>query len=432
MSNNSGSVHQSLNTTSNQSLFVENISSAIMSNLNKKSEIYNTIKEIRKNFNLKEEQPASKKYHITLHVLNFNKSHPQTNKIKDNLKKITQECYGVMYDNVDLLFNGYGIYGNFFVMKLKPSKQLITDFRMCLYNNIEKLLGIKLKGPGKHNKYIYEMTENDDTPLYGLNESFYYGKNNWEPHISLFKLTEKTIADPRKTVKEYIEERGGDLQNVASIESKFDKLKKYDKEIIFNNKNFFDIVISSYGAGMKNKIETIKLKKGKKGKKTKKLKSVLKKGNKKTRKNLKVHFKEKADVVKYKDDEKANSKKEIKKEPIIDKPKNKIKKKKKKSNKDINKNNFKKERDSNTELHPNEIELQERNNKAKIKKGKKVKKQRFVKEDAVADREINVKNVKKNKDGGKEPFGVFSWDVIMLLGAIIAPIYVYKDIMLNV
>lgn len=445
MSSDSNNTHQSLNTTSDKNLFVDNISCAIMSNLNRDSDIYNTVKEIRKDVNLKEEPVASKDFHITLHQLNFNKSHPQTKKIRDNLKNIVKECYEIMFDNVDLLFNGYEIYGNFFVMKLKVSKELITDFRMCLYKNIEKILGVKIKGPGKHNKFIYETTENDNTPLYGLNEAFYYGKNNWAPHISLFKLNEKLISDPSKTVKDYIEEKGGNLQDIESIKSKFDSLKKYDKTIGFNNKNFFDIKISLYSEGVKNEIKTIDLKKGKKTakkktvkKKTKKLKSSIKKGNKKTKKNLKVHFKEKAEVIKYKDDEKSNVKKEVKNEPISDKPK-KLKRKKKDKGEKNDKNekngkaNFKNDRKENVELHPNEINLQKKNNNAKKIKGKKVKNQRFVNDNTVEDRvKKNKKGKKNNEEESGETFGVFSWNVIMLVGAIIAPIFVYKDVMLNV
>ena len=504
MSNNSASLHQSLSNNSNNELFVDNISCAIMSNLNKKSEIYNIIKEIRKNFNLKEELSGSKKHHITLHVINFNKSHPLTSKVKDNLKKITKECYEKTFNNIDFIFNGYYVYDNFFVMKLKPSKQFITDFRMCLYNNIKSLLKIKLNGPDKHNKYIYYISENDNTPLYGLNEKFYYGKDNWEPHISLFKLNEKIISDSNKTVKEYIEEKGGDLQNIKSIESIFDTLKPVENSIGFNTKNFFDIVISSYGKGIKNKIETIKFKDVKTGKKTKKLKSALKRGNKKTKKKLKVHFKPKIKVIKFKSDEKSNTKNKENTELISYGKKNTIKKdKKKKSEEEGNKdelvnrfkkgdkvmvysnsnnewcngeisyikgnnvsvnfstkknpneiltklvpinskdikfakkiddkndnNNFSKKRVNNTELHPNEIDLQMRNNNAKIKKGMKVKKQRFVKDYNIEKEKEKeeVKDIKKEK----ESFGAFSWDAIMLIGALIAPIYVYKDIILNV
>ena len=489
----SGSIitHQSLNTTSDKKLFVDNISCAIMSSLNRDSDIYNIVKEIRKDVNLKEESVASKHFHITLHQLNFNNSHPQTKKIRDNLKNIVKECYEIMFDNVDLLFNGYEIYGDFFVMKLKVSKELITDFRMCLYKNIEKILGVKIKGPGKHNKFIYETTENDNTPLYGLNEAFYYGKNNWAPHISLFKLNEKLISEPSKTVKDYIEEKGGNLQDIESIKSKFDSLKKYDKTIGFNNKNFFNIIISSYGAGMKNEIKTIDLKKGKK---TKKLKSSIKSGGKKTKK--KVHFKSKIKVIKFDNTKKTNIKNKLEEEPIfygkkaISRKKNKKKQKNVNSNNKIKKgdklqvysnsndewcegvvnyvkgknvsvnfftknkpkdiltkiipinskdikfttsnkkedNNFKKQRHDNTELHPNEIKLQQRNNQGKINNGKKVKEQRFVSDNTLENR---VKKVKKKKEKSEE-FGVFSWNVIMLVGAIIAPIFVYKDVMLNV
>ena len=91
-------------------------------------------------------------------------------------------------------------------------------------------------------------------------------------------------------------------------------------------------------------------------------------------------------------------------------------------------NNFKNQRRDNTELHPNEIKLQQRNNQGKINNGKKVKKQRFVTDNTVENR---VKKVKKKKEKS-EGFGVFSWDAIMLIGAIIAPIYVYRDIISNV
>ena len=78
MSSGSNSTHQSLNTTSDKNLFVDNISCAIMSNLNRDSDIYNTVKEIRKDVNLKEEPVASKDFHITLHQLNFiNRIHKQ-------------------------------------------------------------------------------------------------------------------------------------------------------------------------------------------------------------------------------------------------------------------------------------------------------------------------------------------------------------------
>ena len=44
----------------------------------------------------------------------------------------------------------------------------------------------------------------------------------------------------------------------------------------------------------------------------------------------------------------------------------------------------------------------------------------------------NKKGKKNNEEESGETFGVFSWNVIMLVGAIIAPIFVYKDVMLNV
>ena len=48
MSSDSNNTHQSLNTTSDKNLFVDNISCAIMSNLNRNSDICNTVKEIGK------------------------------------------------------------------------------------------------------------------------------------------------------------------------------------------------------------------------------------------------------------------------------------------------------------------------------------------------------------------------------------------------
>ena len=155
---------------------------------------------------------------------------------------------------------------------------------------------------------------------------------------------------------------------------------------------------------------------------------------------MKVHFKEKAEVIKYKDDEKSNVKKEVKNEPISDKSK-KLKRKKKDKGEKNDKNdknekngkaNFKNDRKENVELHPNEINLKKRNNNAKKIKGKKVKNQRFANDNTVEDRVKKNKKGKKNNEESGETFGVFSWNVIMLVGAIIAPIFVYKDVMLNV
>lgn len=209
----------------------------------------------------------------------------------------------------------------------------------------------------------------------------------------------------------------------------------------------------------------------KKTKKNKKvLKGVLKNGNKKTKKNLKVNFEPNMDVIKYHKEDKANVKNKIKKEPIINKTKKKIKnekiikleynkykkvkknklsrkgevkkenytqhakdkyekqKKDEKQNKDENnkkEKKFKEERKGNVELHPNEIKLQGRNNVVKKKMGIEIKEKRFINKEEVK------KKSKKEKVYGYN-FKVFSWDVIMLLGALIAPIYVYNDMVLNI
>ena len=41
-----------------------------------------------------------------------------------------------------------------------------------------------------YKKYFVYSTP-DSIPLYGIHQ-YYHGENNWEPHISLFKLKEKS------------------------------------------------------------------------------------------------------------------------------------------------------------------------------------------------------------------------------------------------
>ena len=76
----------------------------------------------------------------------------------------------------------------------------ITKFRLCLYDKIAQLIELKdhssfkgrMVGKTISNKKHFIYSTPDGMPLYGIHE-YYHGQSNWEPHISLFKLKEKSL-----------------------------------------------------------------------------------------------------------------------------------------------------------------------------------------------------------------------------------------------
>lgn len=109
--------------------------------------------------------------------------------------------------------------GSYFVDKFEiNNKNLITTFRISFYDKLNEFMKIEfIKNGGKVKDYVGYRTDSDSDPDYILIyydnfskdipflaiKKFYYGKNTWMPHISIFNMSE-LANDNMKFLKKYI------------------------------------------------------------------------------------------------------------------------------------------------------------------------------------------------------------------------------------
>lgn len=243
--------------------FKNGISLAILLDVKKQSELYSKITEIRDAFDLEPEM----KYHphLTAHSIHFNNSHPLFNEVFSKIKDYSKTCYSKYLKNLDLDFNGYTIIGNpndphyTAKFKLKDPKK-ITEFRMCLYEKFTQLVGEnKLKGPlimkSYHDSKFHIYSTSDNIPLYAVH-SFYYGRSNWMPHITLFNLSEIQFSSNNQIGEVYF-----GTKNYTNIgEKDVDKLEPVRKSFTdiskINLKDDFNILKVSLRGSINKEIKT--------------------------------------------------------------------------------------------------------------------------------------------------------------------------------
>ena len=284
----------------NQHLFRSGINLAIILDTNSYSRVYKSLTERRDLFDLKpkpDEHP-----HLTLHMINFNAKHPLIKKndfeILKKMKDFTKKCYNKILRGYKLKATDYVILGKpqdptFAVNYELNFKKRITYFRLCLYNKIAKLIGLKDHKSFKkgmiheleNKKEVYVYSTLDGMPLYGIHE-YYHGVSNWEPHISLFKLKEKTLSNNLEIGELFFGTRDYrviDRNNISMIQP-FKGTPKYNlDDLVLNELNFGKIKISTIGAKKEIIYTGAKKRKKSKRKKSKKRKSKKRK-SRKTRK----------------------------------------------------------------------------------------------------------------------------------------------------
>ena len=218
------------NPKGHQHLFKSGVNMALILETNPYSKLYKTIIERRDLFDLKDvpdEHP-----HLTLHMINFNFGHPLINEgFLKEIKAFTKKCYIEILRGYKLIKEDFAILGKSddptFVLKYKLNyPDRITKFRLCIYNEIARLLDLKnhesfkkglIRKVNKMKIFIYSTP--DGKPVYGISD-IYHGINNWIPHISLFKLKEKLLSTEK--------EIGYSLFNVSD----YSKIDQKDKKIL--------------------------------------------------------------------------------------------------------------------------------------------------------------------------------------------------------
>ena len=223
-------MEEHLNPDGHNHLFQSGVNMALILETNPNSDVYKTIIERRDLFDLKgvpDQHP-----HLTLHMINFNLKHKLINKVfLKKIKEFTKKCYIEILRGYKLKKSDFSLLGKendpTFVMTYKLNyPDRITKFRLCLYDEIARLLDLKdhkdfknglVRKINKKKMFIYSTP--DGIPVYGI-QDIYHGRNNWLPHISLFKLKEKLLS----TAKEI----GYSLFNVSD----YSKIDKKDKQIL--------------------------------------------------------------------------------------------------------------------------------------------------------------------------------------------------------
>ena len=253
-------------------IFKEGMSLALLLRINKKSKLYECIIKRRNIFDL-----DNSKYepHITLHIININMKHPLANTFIKIKQKIIKNCFlkklnsklslKSLPGNYELLGdNDYAHYARIY----KPNNTvLITKFRTCLYDKIGTKLNTTFTGPNNINDFNIFYSNNK--PLYAI-KNFYYGKNNWKPHISIFQMREKSKRNRhsiKKNLSYKIKKNVSNLKanNFQQILPKNCLMKNINSPLINNNNNnnnnnseIYSIDLSMRGKNM-NKTKKIRL-----------------------------------------------------------------------------------------------------------------------------------------------------------------------------
>jgi len=275
-----------LNPTRSQQLFRSGVNMAIILDVNPDSKIYKGVLEHRKSYDLIEK--PSENPHLTLHMINFNNKHPLMKKhdILNKMKDIGKECYNEILRGSKLVKVDYDLLGKpqdpTYVIKYALNfPENITKFRLCVYDKIAQLIGLKDHKSFKgrmvkkivNNKKYFVYSTPDKIPLYGIHQ-YYHGENNWEPHISLFKLKEESKFFKREIgelffrTKDYKLVMKNSRNLVQMLKPFYGKPKIKLDDIILRENNFGKIKISSIGS-VKD-VQYIGAKKKKSKKKSKK------------------------------------------------------------------------------------------------------------------------------------------------------------------
>jgi hypothetical protein len=109
--------------------------------------------------------------------------------------------------------------GSYFVDKLDiNNKNLITTFRIKFYERLNEFMKVEfLRIGGKLKDYVGYRVDNESDPDYILIfydnfskqiplmaiKKFYYGKNTWTPHISIFNM-EELVENNKKFLEKYV------------------------------------------------------------------------------------------------------------------------------------------------------------------------------------------------------------------------------------
>ena len=142
--------------------------------------------------------------------------------------------------------------GSYFVDKFEVNnKNLITAFRTKFYEKLNEFMKLEfIKAGGKSKDYVGYRADNDldpdyilifydnfskDIPLLAI-KKFYYGKNNWNPHISIFNMEELGL-DNMGWLEKYIMDFLTSQDRTHSDQMVWNELKKNStvKELLKKN-----------------------------------------------------------------------------------------------------------------------------------------------------------------------------------------------------
>ena len=285
------------NSEGHHHLFKSGVNMALILETNTNSDVYKTIIERRDLFDLKgvpDEHP-----HLTLHMINFNFKHPLIDEgFLKEIKAFTKKCYIEILHGYKLIKDDFAILGKIndptFVMKYKLNyPDRITKFRICIYNEIARLLNIgdykgfkdrEVRKVNKKDMFIYSTP--DGIPVYGIHQ-YYHGKGNWEPHISLFKLREVQLSSAQEIGKILFNESNYskiNRNNLSKVKPIRGEPNLSFEDLVLKENHFGKIKISMIGALKDIEYTGTKKKRRRKTRRTKSRKKRIRKRNTKKRK----------------------------------------------------------------------------------------------------------------------------------------------------
>jgi len=144
---------------------------------------------------------------------------------------------------------------------LNPThKQFISQFRRDIYNFINTQLGQPISKTEKRgigaDQEDFEIYSYNDQELYAINKQFYFGIDNWKPHISVLTISEleqsqdqsiSNISDPNSVMFKFSQSKSDDqkidvLRKESSIRGSIQPISNIDlnkdiKQIKFSINN---------------------------------------------------------------------------------------------------------------------------------------------------------------------------------------------------
>jgi hypothetical protein len=185
-----------------------------------------------------------KTLHITLLQLHINFSHPDSvifssQEFFDAIEKSYLKNLTTVFLNSPLgNWNFFGRAENKYWVRVytfnDKFKHNITQFRLDIYDylnkNLEKLRKESIVKGNAYDNTEYVFVSNDSGQLYAIDKQYYYGVENWKPHISVFNFKElnkgselyKYIINDENTKEDKILEIrtkiGNDVQAISNIE----------------------------------------------------------------------------------------------------------------------------------------------------------------------------------------------------------------------